>query len=137
MKKEFVAFYSPGSFVSETTEHEIESWGVGVATKMADEICERHGATPYGFVFFTRERGDDELNSKRTESSPFYFLGGKVETLQEVKDRKDPADECLIGNMECNDWGRVVTNTNSWKTTLPLEDDDVVLDYIVPKRRTV
>ena len=57
-----------------------------------------------------------------------YYLGGRVLTLDEVK--AEMSDErILIQNMESNDWGRIVVNTNSWKIMLPIDDDDVVLEY--------
>ena len=31
--------------------------------------------------------------------------------------------------MECNGYARIIVNTNSWKVTQPLRDDDVVLDW--------
>ena len=69
MKKHFVTFFSPGTFVSETTEKEIDSWDVEKAKELARSIKERHGATPYGFRFITRSRNDDELDSKVSDRS--------------------------------------------------------------------
>jgi hypothetical protein len=58
-----------------------------------------------------------------------YYLGGTVETLEEVKARATDKERILISNMEINKWDRVITNTNSWKWTQPLEPDDIVLDW--------
>jgi hypothetical protein len=58
-----------------------------------------------------------------------YYLGGVVQTLAQIKAKNDPRDEILISNMECNRWDKVVTNTNSWRWTQPLQKGDVVLDY--------
>lgn len=55
MEKHFVIFYSPGTFVHETTEKEIAAWNTQAAMDMARGIKERYGATPYGFQFITRE----------------------------------------------------------------------------------
>jgi hypothetical protein len=129
MKKHFVTFCSPGTFVSETSESPIESWDVDAAKEMAKRIKERHGATPYGFYFSTRTRKDEELDSKITKTSPMYYLGGKVETLEEVVARNDPKEEILRWNMENNGYNRILVNTNSWKATLPLKDGDVVLQW--------
>lgn len=129
MKKHFVTFLSPGSFCSEQTQKPIDEWDVETAKDMVRNIKERHGATPYGFYFSTRERKDDELDSKVTKTSSMYYLGGKIETLAEVKARKDPNDKILISNMECNEWDRIITNTNSWKITQPLGKDDIVLEW--------
>ena len=130
MKKHLVEFYSPGTFVSETTEKEIESWDIQTAMSMARTIKERHGAVPYGFCFNTRERKESELDSKVIKTSNMYYLGGKVETLKEVKARANENDRILISNMEGNGWDQIITNDNSWKITLPLEKDDVVLDWV-------
>lgn len=129
MKKHFVLFYSPGTFVSETTEKEIDSWDVEKAKKLARSIKERHNASPYGFCFITRERRDDELDSKVTKTSNTYFLGGKVLTLNDILAKDDPNDRILISNMKNNGWDRVIENTNSWKVTLPLKSDDIILEW--------
>lgn len=130
MKKYFVEFLSPGTFVSESTIKEVDQWDIEEAKKMARKIKERHNATPYGFRFITRERKDHELDSKVTMRSGIYYLGGKVETYQEVCERNDPKEETLRWNMKVNRIDRVIVNTNSWKITLPLEEDDVVLDWL-------
>lgn len=119
MEQHFVTFYSPGTIVAETTEKKIDSWDVTKAQEMAKNIKERHGALPYGFRFTTRSRKDNELDSKVSESSGMYYLGGKVLTLQDIR--------TLISNMECNGWKKVIQNDNSWRWIQPLEEDDVVL----------
>jgi hypothetical protein len=129
MKKHFVTFLSPGTFVSEQTQKSIGSWDVEKAVEMAKDIKERYGATPYGFFFSTRERKDDELDSKVTKRSGTFYLGGKVLTLEDIKARHDPKDSILISNMEGNDWDKVIENCNSWKIVLPIEKKDKVLDY--------
>ena len=129
MKKHFVIFYSPGTFVSETTEREIDSWDVEQAMSMARTVRERHGATPYGFRFTTRSRADDELDSKVTERSNMYYLGGKIRHLDFIILENKPDEQILISNMKINGWDRVIENCNSYKITQPLEKDDVVLDW--------
>jgi len=84
MKKPFVTFLSPGTFVHEETTREIESWNTDKAIEMARGIQERHGATPFGFYFTTRTRGENDLDSKVSDRSKMFYLGGKVETLEEV-----------------------------------------------------
>lgn len=129
MRKHFVEFFSPGTFVSESSIVEIDSWDVNKAIEIAKTIKERHDATPYGFLFITRERNDDELDSKITNKSNMYFLGGKIETIEEIEKRNLPEERILISNMKCNDWDKVITNTNSWKITLPFEKDDILLQF--------
>lgn len=50
MFKNIVTFLSPGTFASEATNKDIESWDVSLAMDMAKNIVERHGAKPYGFI---------------------------------------------------------------------------------------
>ena len=129
VEKHFVKFYSHGTFVSERTVKDIDSWDIATAINMARDIVERHNATPYGFQFLTFARGDDDLDSKQTAISPMYFLGGKVETLEEIEARNLPEESILRSNMRCNGYNKVIVNTNSYKITLPFEDDDVVLAW--------
>src|SRR5436190_2306214 len=129
MQAHFVTFLSPGTFVHEETERPIESWDVEKAKQMARSVKERYGATPFAFVFTTRSRSDDELDSKVTKRSGRYYLGGKIETIEDVRKRNDPAEHILLSNMECNKWHRIIVNTNSWKIVQPLQADDVVLDW--------
>lgn len=126
MQRHFVTFYSPGTFVAETTDKPIEAWDVEKAKAMAADIKERYGAVPYGFRFTTRSRKDNELDSSESARSPMYYLGGKVETLAEVEAR-DP-DSILAQNMRSNKYARVVTSTKGWRWTQPLNDGDVVLE---------
>lgn len=129
MKKHFVTFYSPGTFVAEDTTMPIDSWDVEAAKQIAHDIRERYNAKPYGFRFTTRTRGDNDLDSKVSKTSPMYFLGGKVETLAEVEARATDKEQILLSNMRGNGYKRIITNDNSWRWTQPLNDDDVVLDW--------
>jgi hypothetical protein len=127
MKKHFVTFYSPGTFVAETTEHPIDDWDVKHAQKMASKIKERYDATPYAFQFSTRERRESELDSKVTKKSSMYYINCKVETLKEIEARNDPKEQILRSNMRCNGWDKIVRTTKGWGWTQPLEPTDVVL----------
>ncbi len=129
MKAHFVEFFSPGTFVAETSTKPIDSWDVDVAMNMARGVKERHGACPYGFQFITRERQDNELDSKEIKRSAMHYLGGVVETLAQVKARATDKERILVANMEGNGYKRIITNTNSWRWTQELKDDDVVLDF--------
>ena len=129
MKKHFVTFQSPGTFVHEETTRPIESWDVQLAQQMARDVTERYGATPFCFFFTTRHRGNDELDSKEIRRSGRYFLGGTVETYEQVKARATENDSILLSNMECNNIKRIVTNDNSWRAVQPLEEDDIVLEW--------
>lgn len=127
MKRHFVKFYSPGTMFAEETEKPIDSWDIATAKKMAKDIVERYGARPYGFTFSTRERKANELDSSVTATSPMHFLGGKVETLAQVKARATKDDAILISNMECNGWNRIISGVAGYKWTQPLGDKDVVV----------
>lgn len=129
MKKHFVTFYSPGTIVSEESTKEIDTWSPQLACELAHGISERYGATPYAFKFTTRERGENDLDSKVVATSPRYFLGGKIETRAEIIARHDPAEKILCENMRVNNIDRVLVNDNSYRSTHVLRDDDVVLDW--------
>ena len=131
MRKHYVTFLSPGTFVAESTTQEICAWNIDLAVEISRTIKERYGACPYGFYFTTRTRGKNDFDSKQTAKSNMYYLGGKVETLEELKAKHDPNNTTLISNMECNKWDKVITNCNSWKWTQPLKENDVVLEYEV------
>jgi hypothetical protein len=136
-EKHFVTFYSPGTFVAETTTREIGEWNRMQACRMAKDIVERHGARPFGFRFVTRLCADDVLDSRggtlRVEPreirrSGMHHLGGTIATLADVEARNDPKEEILRSNMRCNKIAAVVENCNSYKSVHPFEVDDLLLD---------
>lgn len=127
MKKHFVTFFSPGTFVAEETTKEINSWDVQKAIDMSGTILERYNTLPYGFQFSTRERGENDFDSKETSRSPMYYLGGEILTIDAVRNQRNPDNDILIFNMECNHWDRVIVNTNSYRWVQPLRDGDIVL----------
>jgi hypothetical protein len=129
LTKHYVTFLSPGTFVAEETTKEISSWDVDLVLQMVPNIKERYNATPFGFFFTTRERDDDDFDSKQTKKSGMYFLGGKVFTLKQLEEKNDPNDRILIENMKCNHYQKVIINTNSWQWTHPLKEGDIVLQY--------
>ena len=123
IQQHFVVFQSPGTFVAEEDTHAIGGWDVEIATHMARDICQRHGAKPYGFRFITRE------DSKIIAKSNFYWLGGVIETLAEVEARNDPKEEILRENMRHNNIDHIVINNNSYKWTAPFKEGDVLLEF--------
>lgn len=129
MKKHFVTFYSPGTFVSEMSSNEIDAWDVEKAKEMARNIEERHSAIPYGFRFSTRERGENDLDSKEVATSNMYYLGGRIRHLDFVILENKPDEQILISNMKNNGWDHVIENTNSWKITQPFVEGDVLLEW--------
>jgi hypothetical protein len=127
MEAHFVTFFSPGTFVAETSTKPILSWDLDLAVAMSSDIKERHGARPYGFRFTTRGRGPDDLDSKVIATGPMHYLGGKVETLDEVRARGRSDERILLSNMEGNGWDRIWTSTEGYRWTQPLNVDDVVI----------
>lgn len=128
MKKYFITFYSPGTFVSESTSKEVEfdNWNIDYAAELAHNIKERHGATPYGFRFETKE--SDGWEPKTTFNSGMHYLGGKLLTVDDIPDTKE--NEILKWNMKHNHIEYVIENTNSWKVTMPFyKDTDVLVEW--------
>lgn len=128
--KNFVVFYSPGTFVSESTEKEIDYFDTAIAMEMAKDIKERHGATPFGFRFFTRTMNEKDFTVKTNYQPGTYFLGGKLLSLDDIPDTKE--NKILRDNMRYNDYQFVIENTNSWKITLPFNPNkDTLLEFTI------
>jgi hypothetical protein len=132
MQKHFVLFLSPGTIVPERTEQPIHAWDVLEAVKKAGEIVERYDARPFGFKFVTRGREPDDLDSKVIRQSNFYYLGGTVLTVAEIEAEGDPKNNTLLANMRANKIARVLRNDNSYRFTVALEREDVVLAVTLP-----
>lgn len=135
--KHTVTFYSPGTLFSEQTSKDIDSWDTKKAVEMAETISERYGAKPYAFVFRTFKTHDPvsdgeggllKVESKKEKESGYYFLGGKLETYDDVVKRNDPKEEILRSNMRGNEYWIVCINTNSYRSTMPFGEDDKIVD---------
>lgn len=129
MKKHYVHFMSPGTFVSEETVIEVDHHDINDAMDKARNIKERYNAKPYCFYFTTSERKEGDFEPKTVFTSCNYYLGGKVETIEEIEKRNLPSESILLSNMKTNNWKQVITNNNSWRITVPLKDDDIILDF--------
>lgn len=136
-KKHTVTFYSPGTLFSESSTKEIDSWDTKKAVEMADSILERYNAKPYAFVFRTIKTHDPvsdgeggflKVESKQEKESGYYFLGGKLETYDDVVNRGLDSEGILRSNMRGNEYWIVCVNTNSFKSTLPFGEDDKIVD---------
>lgn len=127
IKKHFVIFYSPGTFVPETSIKEIDSWDINQAIEMSKNIKERYNAIPYGFRFITKGRTNEELDSKKIDSSPFYFINCKILTLADIKAENNPKNKILISNMECNNIKKVARTIKGWLWTTPIGESDIIL----------
>jgi len=120
-KEVYVEYLSPGTFISESTLVEC-SKGIDIceAVKGAKKIKERHGATPYGFRFV--DGNQDLIEGQRT-----YYITGEVIKYKDVPNTAK--NHTIRGNMRCNGWAYIIENTNSYKTTQPFEEEDVVVDW--------
>jgi hypothetical protein len=137
-EKNYVTFYSPGTFFCEQTTKEISCWDAVEALKLAKQIIERHGAKPYGFRFETRlvsspvddhRGGSLTVNPKTISSSGIYFITGDLVTIDQVVARSDKDQSILISNMRCNEHFIVIENRNSYLSTLPFSEKDVIVDW--------
>jgi hypothetical protein len=114
--QQYIEFYFPGSFVSETEVKPVASRAAPVAVPL--------GA--YAYRFFARqevEMNGEILRGKAHDHSPMTYFG-KALTLDEVK-ALDGDYRILISNMECNRWDRVVRTVRG--NFQPLNEGDIVL----------
>jgi hypothetical protein len=135
-RQHFVTFYSPGTFVSEQTTKPIKAWDISKAVTMSKRITERYNAKPYGFRFSTSlvaqpvpdgEGGTLRVEPKEVKTSGTHFLGGRLRTIDDVRADAKKAERILLSNMECNDIAVIVENTNSYLSTLPFSEKDILL----------
>lgn len=117
--KTYVEFFYPGVMFDETSLEEVTSRDV-------DRVKVPQGA--FGFLFFdlmSTEEGGVKMESDRLNISPMYYYGGRIMTLDEVR-REVPSAHTLIGNMEGNDYNRVIRcRTGNFK---PFHDGDVYVE---------
>jgi hypothetical protein len=139
MRRHHVTFYSPGTLFAEQTTREIGSWDPKLAAEMAKDVVERYGATPYAFRFstiLTREPVDDgeggklNVESKEVAHSGLHFLGGKLETLDDVEARADPKEDILRSNMRCNEHVIVCVRgaPARFRSCIPFGPEDMLCD---------
>lgn len=126
MKKCFVTFYAPGTFVAEQTTKCVANWDIEKAVEMMAGIEERYHAKPYGFQFYTMKRGWGDFEPKEIDRSPFYYVNCKVQSLEDIEAEGGPAS-ILAQNMRTNGWDRVVTTMEGWSWSQPLNKGDIVL----------
>ncbi len=127
MKKDFVTFYSPGTFVAEMTTKQVASWSIPKALKLMKDVKERHGAVPYGFRFTTKKRGLRDFEPKEVAKSGMYYVNCRVQTLEEIEKRGKKEELTLLQNMRANGWDKIVTTKSGWAWSHPLQEGDIVL----------
>ena len=137
-KKLFAKYFSPGTLFAETSERALEDGSLEEAVKLAAEISERHGALPYAFdlvTYLVAEPVDDgqggTMNVPRKEigRDGRYFLGGEIIRYEEAVAREGERS-VWASNMMCNGDPVCVQNTNSYKSTHILREQDVILDPV-------
>lgn len=116
--KQYIEFFYPGLFVSESSEQEVADRTPPVELPK--------GA--YGYRFFARSEvthdGETLRGQPKDYSGMTYY--GEVMTLEEVKALTPSGDyRILVSNMECNGWGRVVRTVRG--QFMPLNDGDSVV----------
>lgn len=135
MRKHFVTFFSPGTFVPEQSSREIPSWDTVAAVEMANGILERYNAHPYGFQFITKLCADPvpdgegavlSVQPREVERSGTHFLGGELRRFEEIPKTKE--NSTLLANMRCNDMPIIIENSNSWRFTGAFHEQDCIVD---------
>lgn len=133
--KHYATFYSPGTFVAETTEHEVPAWDTKVALKIAAGVSERYGAKPFCFIFTTLivtsevpggQGGFMPESRKETGRSGRYFIGGRLRTLEQVE--LEEPESTLAWNMRTNRWPVVIETCTPYRHTNVFEGEDVQLN---------
>ena len=115
--KQYVEFFYPGAFVSESEVREVPN---RVASVDAPEEC-------FAYKFFERQETEAEdgevlLGKPRNYSGTHYF--GKIKSLDDIK-REMPNQRTLISNMERKGWDKVVqTRRGNYQ---PFTEQDILV----------
>ena len=138
IEKNYVVFYSPGTFFDEATSKPIEEFGdLSAAAELAKTIEERYASKPYGFRFVTSLEAESipdgrggvmEVRSKKIRESGTYFINGRLRKYDEVVLDNDPKEDILRSNMRCNSMIIIVETDNSWKHRAAFTEEDFVVN---------
>jgi hypothetical protein len=113
-KKHYLVFLCSDTFIMEESTYEVDSWDILSAKKLFSK------ESFYAFYFITKQDGIE------IDRSNFYYLKGRVETIEEIRQRNNPKEAKILANMESNGWNRILINT--MKVIRPLQDEDIVLE---------
>lgn len=131
-----VTYYSPGSFVSETSSARFKNFNLASFVKRAKSISERHGSKPYGFTVEEKEEPVSmpvvegfkvEVEPNTLSSSGTYYITGNLIFYDDIKNNKEKA--ILASNLYNNSLGIGIENCNSWKFTGDFERNDFIVDW--------
>lgn len=134
-REDFVEFFSPGSFYSESSVRPCRHGDITHALEMARGIKERYNASPYGFRFYTTERemvvdGDGnkaEKSSKDINRSGMHYITGTLMRFDEIPETDET--NILRSNMRCNDCPYCIENRNSWRFTGEFGVNDCIVEW--------
>jgi hypothetical protein len=120
------------------TTREIDEWDPAKAVKMAAEIVERYGATPYGFRFRTLLTSDPvpdgkggtlEVKPKTDRESGWHFIDGVVRTYDHiVAEEEDGERSIAASNMKGNGIPLVAVTIHRFRSTMPFGENDCTVD---------
>ena len=121
MLKHYVQYFSPGSFVSETSDKEIPSRSLDHVLPM------KKNSYSYGFLFFDREEtkiNGEVLKGKKKNYSSTHYIGGRKMNATEVK-AEVKNNATLLSNMKINEWKYVVKT--KFGQFMPFEKGDIMI----------
>lgn len=133
-RQHYVTFFSPGSFVAESSCKPIDAWDPVEAMRLCQGITERYGAKPYGFQFETRivadpvpdgEGGELQVTPKKVAESEIYYIDGRILKFDEVPETD--STRIMRDNMRSNDYPIVVETTRGFRWTQPFKEHDVIV----------
>jgi hypothetical protein len=119
--KQYVEFYYPGIFMSETNTKEVATRCVA-ELEIPDEC--------FGFCFFEKQEivfEGEKLVGKPRNHSGIFYPGGVLYSVGELMAKNQNGKyDILISNMKCNKWDLVV-ETRKGNFQPFYEDKDVIL----------
>lgn len=123
VRKTYVEFLYPGSFMSESSMREVKTRDVLKVEVPKNAFC---------FSFFDilsviveADGRKVQLTSERVNVSPKHYYGGKLYTVAELK-CAFPSERILIRNIEGNGYKKAIKcRTGNWQ---PLKETDVFIE---------